>query len=235
MINRSIGDIKKEIKEAAINSGRNPEDITLIAVTKTRSIDEMKTAKELGLVNFGENRVQELEKKYDEFDNTIKWHLIGHLQRNKVKYIIDKVSLIHSVDSLRLAKEINKEAKKANKLVPILLQVNIASEDTKFGLEIKEVMPLLKEIALFENIKVEGLMAMAPYTQNPEDNRTYFRQLNNLSVDINSQKIDNIDIKELSMGMTNDYVVAIEEGSTMIRVGTGIFGHRDYKINKEVL
>lgn len=234
MIDRSVEQIKEDIKQAAIKSGRDPEDIALIAVTKTRTIDEMKKAKALGLINFGENKVQELEKKFDEFGPGIKWHLIGHLQRNKVKNVIDKVTLIHSVDSLRLAKAINKEAANNNLIAQILVQVNIASEDTKFGLALNEVMPMLKEIASLQNIKVQGLMAMAPYTDQPEDSRQYFRALKKLSVDINREKIDNIDIKELSMGMTNDYIVAIEEGSTMIRVGTGIFGHRDYETNKEV-
>ncbi|HHX60730.1 MAG TPA: YggS family pyridoxal phosphate-dependent enzyme [Epulopiscium sp.] len=235
MINHSIETIKEEIKKAAISSGRNPEEVMLIAVTKTRTTDEMKTVEELGLINFGENRVQELEKKYHAFGDHINWHIIGHLQRNKVKYIIHKVKLIHSVDSLKLATAIDTEAAKENKIIHILLQVNIANEDTKFGLTVAEVIPLLKEIALLKNIKVQGLMTIAPYTEDPEENRKYFRGLKNLSVDINSQKIDNIYIKELSMGMTNDYIVAVEEGSTMIRVGTGIFGNRDYNRNKEVL
>ncbi len=235
MINHSIDKIKEEIKLAALKSGRDLEDIMLIAVTKTRTCKEMKQAQELGLVNFGENKVQELGIKYDQFDETINWHLIGHLQRNKVKHIVDKVKLIHSVDSLRLAKAINKEAAKKNIVANILVQVNVANEDSKFGLNVKEVVPFLKEIALFENIKVQGLMTMAPYTEEPEESRQYFRELKNLSVDINRQKIDNIYIKDLSMGMTNDYTIAIEEGSTMIRVGTGIFGNRDYSTNKEVL
>lgn len=235
MIYHSLEKIQEDIKKAAIKSGRKPEDITLVAVTKTRNIDEMKTVQEFGCLDFGENKVQELERKYDEFDDQINWHLIGHLQRNKVKFIIDKVKLIHSVDSLRLVKAIDKEAKKNDLVANILLQVNIAKEDTKFGLDVSEVIPLLKEIASYKYIKVQGLMAMAPYTENPEENRQYFKQLKNLSVDINSQKIDNICIKELSMGMTNDYIVAIEEGSTIVRVGTGIFGERDYTTNKEVL
>lgn len=235
MIDRSLEKIKEEIKVAAIKSGRDPEDIKLIAVTKTRTTDEMKAAKELGMIDFGENRVQELEKKYDAFDENINWHLIGHLQRNKVRFIIDKVNLIHSVDSLRLAKAINKEAAKQHIVANILLQVNVANEESKFGLDVGEVIPLLKELALFKNIKVQGLMMMAPFTDNPEENRQYFRELKELSVDINSQKIDNIHIEELSMGMTNDYIIAIEEGSTMVRVGTGIFGDRDYTINREVL
>ena len=235
MISHSIDEIKEEIKQAALRSGRNPEEIMLIAVTKTRTTDEMKAAQELGLINFGENKVQELEAKYDVFDENINWHLIGHLQRNKVKFIVDKVELIHSVDSLRLAKAINKEAAKRNIVVNVLVQVNVANEDSKFGFDVKEVVPFLKEIALFENIKVQGLMTMAPYTEKPEESRQYFRELRKLSVDINRQKIDNVYIKDLSMGMTNDYTIAIEEGSTMIRVGTGIFGDRDYRKNKEVL
>ncbi len=229
-----MNEILAKIKQAAIKSGRDPKEITLIAVTKTRTIEEMKEVQALGHLNFGENKVQELEWKHEEFDDQIKWHLIGHLQRNKVKFIIDKVKLIHSVDSLRLARTINKEAAKNNLVANILLQVNVANEESKFGLEVEDVLPLLKEIESFDNLKVQGLMAMAPYTTNPEENRAYFRQIKNLSVDINSQKIDNIRIKELSMGMTNDYEVAIEEGSTMIRVGTGIFGERDYETNKEV-
>ena len=228
MINSSIKQVTKNIEKAAIKSGRSLGDIKLIAVTKTRSIDEMKVVSELGVIDFGENRVQELEGKYDAFGSDINWHLIGHLQRNKVKYIIDKVRLIHSVESLRLAKAIDKEAAKAGIIAHILVQVNIAAEDTKFGLAKEEVEPLLREIGLLKNIKVQGLMAMAPYTMNPEENREYFRAIKKLSVDINSQKIDNIHIKELSMGMTNDYMVAIEEGSTIVRVGTGIFGERDY-------
>lgn len=228
MISQSIEEIKKEMQKAALKSGRLLEDIKLVAVTKTRTIDEMRKAQELGLTNFGENKVQEIQNKYDEFDDTINWHLIGHLQRNKVKYIIDKVKLIHSVDSLRLAKIISLEAKKKDIIAQILIQVNIANEDTKFGLKANEVIPLLEEISRYNNLEVRGLMAMAPFTENPEENREYFSALKQLSVDIDKQKIDNIFMSELSMGMTNDYAVAIEEGSTIIRVGTGIFGSRDY-------
>ena len=229
MISRSIEVIKKQMEKSAIVSGRSLEDIKLIAVTKTRTIEEMKIAKELGLTNFGENKVQEIQNKYDEFNNEIQWHLIGHLQRNKVKQIIDKVELIHSVDSLRLAKAINAEAEKSNIVVKVLVQVNVANEESKFGLHIQEVIPLLEEIAGFKNMQVEGLMTMAPDTSEPEESRKYFRLLKKLSVDINNQKLDNISMNELSMGMTNDYAVAIEEGSTMVRVGTGIFGSRNYK------
>lgn len=228
MIARAIDKIKKEIQETAIASGRLPEDITLIAVTKTRTIDEMQEVQNLGLIDFGENRVQELEGKYDKFDDQVNWHLIGHLQRNKVKNIIDKVKLIHSVDSLRLAKMINKEAAKHQIVAKILIQVNVANEDTKFGLHVDEVLPLLKKISVFKNIQVRGLMTMAPYTLVPEESRKHFQKLKKLSVDIDNQKIDNIFMEELSMGMTNDYLVAIEEGATIIRVGTGIFGDREY-------
>ena len=228
MITRAIDKIKKEIQETAIASGRLPEDITLIAVTKTRTIDEMQEVQNLGLIDFGENRVQELEGKYDKFDDQVNWHLIGHLQRNKVKNIIDKVKLIHSVDSLRLAKMINKEAAKHQIVAKILIQVNVANEDTKFGLHVEEVLPLLEKISVFKNIQVRGLMTMAPYTLVPEESRKYFQKLKKLSVDIDNQKIDNIFMEELSMGMTNDYLVAIEEGATIIRVGTGIFGDREY-------
>lgn len=228
MIAHSVEEINRQIEKAAIGSGRSLEDIKLIAVTKTRTVDEMKNAQDLGLVDFGENKVQEIQNKYSKFNNEIKWHLIGHLQRNKVKYIIDKVELIHSVDSLRLAKTINDEAEKCNIIVKILIQVNVANEETKFGLSTQEVIPLLKEISSFKNIQVEGLMTMAPYTLDPEESRKHFQRLKKLSVDINIQKMDNIFMNELSMGMTNDYAVAIEEGSTMVRVGTGIFGSRNY-------
>lgn len=228
MIYNSIEEINRNIEKAAKKSGRSAEDIKLIAVTKTRTIEEMEEVKELGILDFGENRVQELETKHPKFTNDINWHLIGHLQRNKVRHIIDKVKLIHSVDSLRLAKMINKEAAKKDLVMDILIQVNVSQEESKFGLAMNEVLPLLKEIVKFENIRVKGLMTMAPYTKNPEENRKYFKELNKLAIDINSKKIDNVYIEELSMGMTNDYAVAIEEGATMIRVGTAIFGNRDY-------
>ena len=172
MIASAIDKIKKEIKETVISSNRSLEDITLVAVTKTRTIDEMKEVQGLGLTDFGENRVQELEQKYEQFDKQINWHLIGHLQRNKVKNIIDKVKLIHSVDSLRLAKMINKEAAKHQIVAKILIQVNVANEDTKFGLQVKEVLPLLEKISTLQNIQVQGLMTMAPYTLIPEDRKS---------------------------------------------------------------
>ena len=181
-----------------------------------------------GIRTFGENKVQELTEKYDQLPADIKWHMIGHLQRNKVKYIVDKVSLIHSVDSYRLAEEINIQAKKHQVTVPILIEVNVAGEDTKFGVRPEETLQLVEEIASLENVRIRGLMTIAPFVEDPEENRVHFRRLKQLSVDIDSKNIDNVHMEILSMGMTNDYMVAIEEGATMVRVGTGIFGARNY-------
>lgn len=224
----SVQILRAEIEEAANVSGRTASDIDIIAVTKTRTIEEMQAVSELGIKKFGENKVQEFQSKYSAFDHHVQWHLIGHLQRNKVKYIIDKVDLIHSVDSLRLAKTISKEAKKNNIVPKILIQVNIANEETKYGVPVDKAHSLIQDVSALGNIQVKGLMAMAPFTNQPEENRKYFRLLKELSVDINNQRLDNISMDILSMGMTNDFKIAIEEGSTMIRVGTGIFGQRDY-------
>ncbi len=182
----------------------------------------------MGIRVFGENKVQELIDKYEALPKDIHWHMIGHLQRNKVKYIIDKVDLIHSVDSVRLAETIDKEAKKHNLTANILIEVNVAKEDTKFGVLPEQLDILIDEISHFSNIRVLGLMTIAPFVENAEENRAIFSRLHKLSVDIASKNIDNVNVGLLSMGMTNDYEVAIEEGATMIRVGTGIFGERDY-------
>ena len=178
--------------------------------------------------SFGENKVQEIVEKYDALPKDIHWHMIGHLQRNKVKYIIDKVDLIHSVDSVRLAETIEKEAGKHGITARILLEVNVAEEESKFGLKVDEVEKTIEEIAKFPHIKVCGLMTIAPFVDDPEENRLYFRRLRNLSVDIGAKKVDNVTMSILSMGMTNDYEVAVEEGATMVRVGTGLFGARNY-------
>ena len=174
--------------------------------------------------------MQELVDKIPKLPQDIRWHMIGHLQRNKVKYIVDKVYLIHSVDSLRLAEEISKEATKKHITVKILLEVNVACEETKFGTTSDEVVKLAEEIAKLPGISIQGLMTIAPYVENPEENRKYFHKLKQLSVDIKSKNIDNVCMNVLSMGMTGDYRVAIEEGATYVRVGTGIFGERDYPI-----
>ena len=179
---------------------------------------------------FGENKVQELSDKYEVLPKNIRWHMIGHLQRNKVKYLIGKVVLIHSVDSLRLAEQIEHEAAKADIVMPVLIEVNVAEEESKFGTTSEAAMQLVEAVSKLPHIKIRGLMTIAPFTDNPEDNRIYFRKLKQLSVDIKSKNIDNVDMDELSMGMTGDYEVAIEEGATMVRVGTGIFGKRNYQI-----
>ena len=191
-------------------------------------IEELRKNK---VMDFGENKVQELKDKYERISWPVRWHLIGHLQTNKVKYIVDKVALIHSVDSVHLAKQIDKEAAKRNiREVPILLQVNFAHEDSKFGMDPKDVEEMILEVSKLEHVKIKGLMQIAPFVDNPEDNRKYFKAMKQLSVDINNKNFDNVDMSILSMGMTNDYEVAVEEGATMVRVGTGIFGERNYSI-----
>ena len=220
--------VKKNIEEACDTAGRSPQQVTLIAVSKTKPVEMLKEAYDAGARVFGENKVQEIVDKYDQMPSDVQWHMIGHLQRNKVKYIVDKVALIHSVDSLRLAQTIEQEAAKHDVCVPILLEVNVAQEETKFGLKTEEVLPLVESIAKFPHIKIQGLMTIAPYVQNPEENRPIFRQLKKLSVDIAAKNINNVTMSVLSMGMTGDYQVAVQEGATMVRVGTGIFGERDY-------
>lgn len=222
--------IKQQVIETAQKCGRNPDDITLIAVSKTKPLSDIEELIQIGVSDFGENKVQELCEKYENVSQPVRFHLIGHLQTNKVKYVVDKACLIHSVDSLKLAKEIQKEAAKKQVVCQILIEVNVAEEQSKFGFHTNEVIPFIEEIASFPNIHVNGLMTIAPFVENPEENRDYFRTLKQLSLDIISKNIDNIDMNVLSMGMTNDYKVAIEEGATMVRVGTAIFGARNYTI-----
>ena len=190
----------------------------------------LKEAYDAGARVFGENKVQEIVDKYDQMPSDVKWHMIGHLQRNKVKYIVDKVAMIHSVDSLRLAETIEKEAAKKAVIVPILIEVNVAQEESKFGLKPEEVLPLIEQIADFSHIRIKGLMTIAPYVDNAEENREIFRELKKLSVDIAAKNINNVNMSVLSMGMTGDYQVAVQEGATMVRVGTGIFGARNYAL-----
>lgn len=230
MVTENYKYIKKQVEDTAIQCGRNPEDITLIAVSKTKPLSDMEELIQIGVEDFGENKVQELCDKYENVSKPVRFHQIGHLQTNKVKYIVDKACLIHSVDSLKLAKELQKVAAKKQVTVQILIEVNVAKEDSKYGLYTEEVIPFLEEIASYPNIHVNGLMTIAPFVENPEENRKYFRTLKQLSLDIISKNIDNIDMNVLSMGMTNDYKVAIEEGATMVRVGTAIFGTRNYTI-----
>ncbi len=228
-ISKNISLVRENIATACKKSGRNIEEVTLIAVSKTKPVDMLKDAFDAGAIDFGENKVQELCDKIEHFQNEhMNWHMIGHLQTNKVKYIVDKVCLIHSVDSIKLALQIDKEAAKKGVIANILLEVNVAEEESKFGLTCENVEDLVKEISKLSNIRVKGLMTVAPYTENAEENRVYFRKLKQLSVDIKTKNIDNVSMDILSMGMTNDYMIAIEEGSTHVRVGTGIFGDRDY-------
>ena len=230
MLRENFRQVEENIRRACGRAGRDPGDVTLIAVSKTKPVELLREAYDLGTRVFGENKVQEIVEKYEALPKDIHWHMIGHLQRNKVKYIIDKVDLIHSVDSVRLAETIEKEAAKHDLTANILLEVNVAEEESKFGLKVDEVEQVVDEIAKFSHIKVCGLMTIAPFVENPEENRPYFRRLCNLSVDIGGKNVDNVTMSILSMGMTNDYEVAVEEGATMVRVGTGLFGARDYAL-----
>ncbi len=238
-----IQEIERRIQAACDRTGRDRSEITLIAVSKTKPVPMLEEAYSLGIRDFGENKVQELSMKYQEFKDglhaDIRWHLIGHLQRNKVKQVIDKAVLIHSVDSLRLGQAIDEAAAKLSMICDILVEVNIAEEETKYGVTVEETGPLIEELLKLSHLRVRGLMTIAPYVEDPEKNRKYFRKLRELFIDIKSKNIDNYlkgnndqnQFNILSMGMTGDYEVAVEEGATMVRVGTGIFGERDYSIS----
>lgn len=230
MLSDNLHEVQENIRKACERSGRNPEDVTLIAVSKTKPVSDIEQIYAAGIREFGENKVQEMNDKQKVLPGDINWHMIGHLQRNKVKYIVDNVAMIHSVDSVRLAEEISKEAVKKNVAVDILVEVNVAKEESKFGLYTENVRQFVEQISKLPGINIKGLMTSAPFVDNPEDNRQYFKKLKDLSVDINAKNIDNVHMDFLSMGMTNDYVVAVEEGATHVRVGTAIFGHRDYNI-----
>lgn len=227
-INSNLDNIFSRVRAAAEKSGRTMEDIRVIAVTKTIEVDRIKNVYEYGLRDMGENRVQELLEKYDRLPADCNWHLIGHLQTNKVKYIIDKVEMIHSVDSIELAKEISSRAVRQGRKIDILLQVNVAGEDTKFGISPEEVEEYVGIISRMSNISLRGLMTIAPYTHDPQEIRPVFRYLYNIYIDIKRKNIDNVNMDYLSMGMSNDFEVAIEEGSNIVRIGTSIFGKRDY-------
>ncbi len=230
VLKENLQDVEKRIQAACDRAGRDRSEVTLISVSKTKPVEMLQEAYDLGVRVFGENKVQEIRDKYEVLPKDIEWHMIGHLQTNKVKYIVDKVKLIHSVDSLKLAEVIEKEAARHDRTVDILLEVNVAEETSKFGLKTGEVIPLAEKIAQFSHINMRGLMTIAPFVDDPEKNRTIFRDLHKLYVDIKKKNIDNGTVSILSMGMTNDYEVAIEEGATMVRIGTGIFGARDYSI-----
>lgn len=232
MVEKNISEVKKRISEAAKAAGRNENEVTLIAVSKTKPVEMIKEAYDTGIRDFGENKVQEIMEKYPLLPSDIRWHLIGHLQTNKVKYIIDKVCMIHSVDSLKLAEEISRQAVKHNVTVDILIEVNVAGEDTKFGVKPEDAIDLCRDISTLPGIRIRGLMTVAPFTSDPEENRPVFCALRQLFVDIGGKNIDNVCMDCLSMGMSGDYTVAIEEGATFVRVGTSIFGQRDYGVER---
>lgn len=230
MLRQNLSEVEKNIELACEKANRNRSEVTLIAVSKTKPVEMLSEIYDEGIRDFGENKVQEMCDKMEHLPGDIRWNMIGHLQTNKVKYIVDKCFLIHSVDSLKLAQEIQKQAIKKDVICDILVEVNLAQEESKFGTSKEEAIELVKSIAKLDHVRIKGLMTIAPYVDNPEDNRQYFKEIKQLSVDIDNQNIDNVTMNVLSMGMTGDYMVAIEEGATMVRVGTGIFGERNYNI-----
>ena len=230
MLKDQLQEVEKRIQAACDRAGRKREEVTLIAVSKTKPVETLQEAYDLGVRIFGENKVQELTAKYEALPKDIHWHMIGHLQTNKVKYIIDKAELIHSVDSLKLAETIEKEAAKHDLIADILVEVNVAEEESKFGMKMEEVIPFVEKVSAFPHVRGRGLMTIAPFVEDPEENRSIFADLHKLYIDIKKKNHDNDTVSVLSMGMTNDYEVAIEEGATMVRVGTGIFGARNYVV-----
>jgi len=223
-IRENLERIREKIRVKSELVGRDPQETTLVAVTKTVEADRIEEAIAAGVNIIGESRVQEAKEKYGKVESKIIWHLVGHLQRNKAKDAVKIFDLIHSVDSTKLAKEIDKQAKKAGKIQKILVEVNASGEESKYGLSPEEVITFLKEVSGFPNIKVEGLMTMAPFYENPEDCRPYFRKLRELREEIKAENIKDVEMVYLSMGMSSDFEVAIEEGSNMVRIGKAIFG-----------
>ena len=228
MIKENLEFVEENITRACEKAGRSRDEVTLIAVSKTKPVEMIQEFYDLGQRSFGENRVQELTEKMPQLPDDISWHLIGHLQKNKVKYIVGKVSLIHSCDSLELASVISKESVKHGVISDVLIEVNMAEEESKFGTKASETEELIRQISAMENVRVKGLMTVAPFVEDPEENRAVFRKMKELSVDIESKRVNNVSMSILSMGMTNDFEVAIEEGATMVRIGTALFGMRNY-------
>jgi pyridoxal phosphate enzyme (YggS family) len=218
--------VRENIARAARKVGREPSEITLVAVSKTKPVSVLEEAYDIGVRVFGENRVQELTEKIDRLPDDIEWHMIGHLQKNKVKYIVGRTALIHSVDSFELGEEISKQAVKKGVLADVLVEVNVGAEESKFGVSGADTERLVRELGSLPGIRIKGLMTVAPYVEDPEDNRKIFAELAQLAVDIDGKNIDNVCMNVLSMGMTGDYQEAVEEGATIVRVGTGIFGER---------
>ena len=230
MIKENISIVQEKIQRACERANRDRKDVTLIAVSKTKPVSDIRQAMEAGLSVFGENKVQEIRDKTEQIKDHVDFHRIGHLQATKVKYLPGKVVMIHSVDNVKLAGEIEKQFAKADMNIDVLIEVNMAGEDTKFGLAPSEVPSFVKEISTLPHLNIRGLMTIAPYTDDPESNRVYFAGLRRLKDDINKMNIPGVNMDTLSMGMTGDYEVAIEEGATFVRVGTGIFGERNYAI-----
>ncbi len=228
MIRENLQVVEDNIVKACQRAGRDRSEVTLIAVSKTKPVSDIREAMACGITVFGENKVQEIRDKTAEIKEPLSWHMIGHLQANKVKYLPGVACMIHSVDNLKLAETIEKEAAKHDLVMDVLVEVNMAHEDTKFGLSPEEAEGFIREIAALEHLNIRGLMTIAPYTDDPESNRVYFRGLRELKDRINALGIDRVNMDTLSMGMTGDYEVAIEEGATFVRVGTGIFGERNY-------
>lgn len=226
MIKENLKYIEDEIKKVCEKKNIDKNTCTLIAVSKTKPVELIKEAYDYGIRDFGENKVQEILEKYEQLPKDIRWHMIGHLQTNKVKMILDKVEYIHSIDSLKLASVIDKEAKKKGIVVKGFLELNIVGEETKFGFSVEELNSIVEELAIFGNLRIIGLMIVAPFVDMAEKNREIFKKMKKIAVDINAKKIHNVEISELSMGMSGDYLVAIEEGSTFVRVGSSIFGER---------
>ena len=229
-IRGALAEVQKNIAAACKRTGRSEEEVTLIAVSKTMPVEAIREAMECGMTHFGENRPQELRDKQAEITEPLSWHMIGALQTNKLKYVVGKTGLIHSVDSEHLAEAVEAESEKRGVVSEILLEINIAGETSKHGIAPEDLEQLVRKLADFSHIKIRGLMTVAPYTEIAEENRPYFQKMKQLMVDINSKNIDNVYMDTLSMGMTGDYEVAVEEGATLVRVGTGIFGHRVYPV-----
>lgn len=224
-LKENLFNVKEKIEKSLLKVGRK-DKVELIAVTKTQPIENVKSIIDLGVKNIGENRVQELVQRVEEIGQVVDYHMIGHLQSNKVKDIIDNIRLLHSLDRMSLVKELNKRSKMRNKVIDVLIQVNVAEEMSKFGFKVSDVIPFIEQVVGYEHIRIKGLMTMAPFTDDELLLRKVFKTMYNLKEDISKRNYQHISMEFLSMGMTNDYEIAIEEGSNMVRVGTGIFGER---------
>ncbi len=229
MLKDNLQSVQQRVQNACDRSGRKREDVKLIAVSKTKPVEMIREIYEEGIRDFGENHPQEIRDKVPAMPQDINWHMIGHLQTNKIKYIIERTCMVHSVDSIHLAEELSKAAVNHGRVMPVLIEVNMAGEETKNGISPSEALDFITRASAFPGINIQGLMTIAPNTENAEENRPVFREMKKLFIDIKDKNIDNVNMKHLSMGMTGDFEVAIEEGATMIRVGTAIFGARNYK------